>query len=151
MLTTLHTLLVKPAKEFLKKIGVTNPRNWIFMPQGCLSLIPFHALYDEVEKKFLIEQAAVGVAPSFRALHNCFYRQWLCDKSPALRKIFVAGNPKPMGGRKPQLQGAEEEVREVAAILGVEPHVGTDCSKEAVRQGLSKSRIVLLATHGMAL
>ncbi|KAL2644946.1 hypothetical protein R1flu_012533 [Riccia fluitans] len=58
---------------------------------------------------------------------------WLCDKSPDLRKIFVAGNPKPMGGRKPQLQGTEEEVREVAAILGVEPHVGMDCSKEAIR------------------
>lgn len=40
-----------------------------------ISLVPFVALFNDEEKKFMIEEKAVGIIPSIRTLHQCLQQQ----------------------------------------------------------------------------
>lgn len=122
----------------------------LFAPQGELSKVPFAALYDSRDDKFLVEKKCVGVIPSFRALQRCFDQQALFEKNfMKLRPPVLAGNPKPMGRSMAPLPGAAEEAEAVAKLWpGVEPVVREHMTKAAVVDGLQTSSLVLIATHG---
>jgi CHAT domain-containing protein len=146
-LTYLHDLLFpqrirQPLKYHFHTLGLA--------PQGPLSFLPFHALYDSVEGQYLIQQFKIFYIPSLRTLGHCFDLQL---KRPTWRsstnvgRAFVAGNPFPMGRNEAQLDGAEQEAKEVAKILGVRPCVREQMTKGAVKEGLCGNSVVLLATH----
>ncbi|KAJ7545551.1 hypothetical protein O6H91_09G124700 [Diphasiastrum complanatum] len=122
----------------------------VFAPHGHLSLLPLHALYDNSKGEYLIQRIRVCYTPSLRTLSHCFELQQMHDmlrRSKPLERAFVAGNPHPMGCKLLSLPSAEKEAKKVAEILGVQPCVREQMTKEAVKQGLCGSSIVLLATH----
>ncbi|KAG0600296.1 hypothetical protein M758_11G022500 [Ceratodon purpureus] len=128
-------------------------KNLVISPQGFLSKVPFAALFEkqgEGRGEFLIQQKTVCVVPSIRTLHRCFERQAEFEKRwEDLAPPFVAGNPKPMGLDKGDLPEAAAEALKVANILeGAQLFSGEKMTKAAVLQGLSRSQLVLLSTHG---
>lgn len=148
LLGKLHSLLVEPLQEHLRPDCDTL----IFVPHGCLSLVPFAALYDHSASQYLIQQKQVVVVPCVRALYRCLDLQdeFLNNQDlDQLQQAFVAGNPCPMGMRQPQLEHAEAEAKAVADILNTRPCLGTAMTKKAVIEGLCKSKVVLLATHAV--
>nr|XP_024381544.1 uncharacterized protein LOC112285168 isoform X1 [Physcomitrium patens] len=172
-LSILHALLIQYIEEDLKGCD-----SLIYVPgHGCLAKIPFAALYDDRHKEHLIAEYNVAVVPSIVTLHRCLYSQYnferdlqvlgqnlLQDSSlePGSSEqplkfdghlpsnvAFIAGNQEPMGLGWNQLRGAEEEAKRVAAFFKVTPCIGKDMTKQAVIEGLSTSKVVLLATHGV--
>lgn len=142
-LAVLYKLLVTPIlidyREFFD--GYTKI---IFAPQGFLCQVPFSALYDASEGKFLVEQMAVSVIPSLRSLQCCFSRQRMFESSFNPKEhsnAFVGGNVEDQ-----QLPSAGETAQEVASILDVEPYLGSNLTKETLLEALRTCNIVMLAT-----
>ncbi|KAJ7561103.1 hypothetical protein O6H91_03G014100 [Diphasiastrum complanatum] len=146
-LSILYTLLVEPIWQYIESCKTV-----IFAPHESLSLVPFAALYDKGRKEFLIEQKAVGIIPSIRALTQCFLQQSAFEErmqAGTLATPFVAGDPQPMGLGLPQLEGAAMEADIVAKKLHVEPFSGLRMTKQAVIDGLCNASVVVLVTHGI--
>ncbi|KAJ7524349.1 hypothetical protein O6H91_17G001300 [Diphasiastrum complanatum] len=146
-LSILYTLLLEPIWQYIEGCSIV-----IFAPHENLSLVPFAALYNKEQKEFLIEQKAVGIIPSIRALLQCFSQQSAFEEgmqAGTLAVPFVAGNPEPMGLGLLPLEGAAKEAHNVAKKLYVEPLVGLRMTKDAVIDGLRNASVVVLVTHGI--
>ncbi|EFJ06405.1 hypothetical protein SELMODRAFT_430679 [Selaginella moellendorffii] len=141
----LYKLTVLPVWEHIEPHDTV-----IFAPQGTMSVVPFAALYDGSEGRFLVEKKNVGVIPSIRALRRCqLHQEHHHDIDEP--SFFVAGDPEPMGLDQPQLPGARKEAEEIAKQLGVDALVGAAMTKSSVMQALSSAsvRVAVLATHGL--
>jgi len=67
-LAQLHRLIIEPIKEILQ-----GKKSLIISPDGALRLLPFEALYDKEEKKYLIQNKEICYIPSgkeFVRLHK---------------------------------------------------------------------------------
>ncbi|EFJ34844.1 hypothetical protein SELMODRAFT_405806 [Selaginella moellendorffii] len=92
----LYRLTVLPVWEHIEPHDTV-----IFAPQGTMSLVPFAALYDGSEGRFLVEKKNVGVIPSIRALRRCQLHQDHHHDHIDEPSFFVAGDPEPMGLDQP--------------------------------------------------
>jgi len=95
--------LIRPADGFLDRA-----RELVIVPDQRLGTVPFAALYDSSQRRFLIERFAVSVASSAGSLQSDEAR----TAAPALAAIAL-----PSGGTdSAALPEAETEVRDVAAL-----------------------------------
>jgi len=111
-------------------------------PQGVLFLVPFPALQDP-QGRYLIEQHTLLTTPSIQVLG----RTHDLRQTVHTRDALVVGNPTMPANLTP-LEGAEAEAKEVARWLETQPLIGDAATEAIVRQDLTNSRIVHLATHG---
>ncbi|WP_199340957.1 CHAT domain-containing protein [Nostoc spongiaeforme] len=149
----LHELLIKPIAEFLP---TKESEKVIFIPQGSLFLVPFPALQDE-QGKYLIEKHTILTAPSIQVL-DLTRKQKLASQELSKEEILVVGNPTmpkvELEAGKPleqlnNLPGAEQEAKNVAAILKTQALIGKEASKTTILEKISQARIIHFATHGL--
>jgi CHAT domain-containing protein/tetratricopeptide (TPR) repeat protein len=120
----------------------------VFVPQGVLFLAPFPMLVDPAGH-FLIQRHTLLTAPSIDALST--FRQPVFPARWTAENALIVGNPKvsPKVGALANLSQAEGEARKIAALLAVDPLVGSQAGKERVLRALPSARLVHFASHGL--
>lgn len=133
----------------------------IFIPHNQLFLVPFPALQNKDNGKFLIEEYTILTAPSIMALNLTYQqRERVKNLNLEVREDFidalVVGNPTmPIDqySQPPQplepLPYAEEEAKEIASLLNTEALIGNNALKLDILQHMSKARLIHFATHGV--
>jgi CHAT domain-containing protein len=108
----------------------------VFVPQGPLHYVPFHALFDG--NQYLIDRHTISYSPSASIFSLCQSRN-ANSSGPAL----ILGVP------DSQAPAILDEVRELASLLpGSELLVGRDANEQALRTRGVQSRLIHIATHG---
>jgi len=157
VLEAYHELLIKPnGQNLLSK----EAQKVIFVPQGVLFQVPFAALYDSENKKYIIEKHAILTTPSIQTLDIIHKRQQNRDSSINLLQnedwlIVGIKNAKPKQFCSKELKdmeltellGAEQEAKDIAGIF--QTVVIQDNTEATVRQKMSQARMIHLATHGI--
>ncbi|HEX8154435.1 MAG TPA: CHAT domain-containing protein, partial [Thermoanaerobaculia bacterium] len=116
-----YDLLIRPLRG---KIG--NAR-LIIIPHGVLHYVPFAALRDRTNGRYLIEDYTFTLAPSASALR--FLR---AKETPVTGRALVLGNP---DSRMGALPGAQREAIAVARAFGTTPLLGP-AAAESLLYGL---------------
>jgi tetratricopeptide (TPR) repeat protein len=117
------------------KISQWQARRTIYLvPSGALYFVPWGALDI---------QAPVVILPN---------GGWLIRNPRSIVAQFsasIVGDPE-LGGVLPQLPGAREEARSVAAIYQVAPLLGEDATEKKLRDSIGAGvKVLHLATHGI--
>ncbi len=159
-LQQMYKLLIQPIAA---ELPTNSDSRVIFIPHESLFLVPFAALQDPTNKKFMIEKYTISIAPSFQVLELTNQRRIRLQESvgqrPAVgvgipQAALVVGNPKmPTIGHPPKpldpLPGAEKEAQDIAELLKTQALTGKQATKAAVEQQMAGAKIIHLATHGL--
>lgn len=113
----------------------------IVIPHGVLHYVPFAALHDRANNRYLVDDFTLTYAPSASALR--FLR---AKESPVDGGTLVLGDP---ATSLPRLPGAAQEATSVARILGTTAHLGADAREELLFDLHGKTDLVHLAAHGL--
>lgn len=131
-------ILISPIESALR--GVTTV---VFVPDGFLQRMPFAALYDRSNERFLVEQYSSSVSPSAQLVVA------LQSRAPrgAIQDVLVIGNPDTHGALG-TLAAAEREARSVASLYPVRSiALGPEATRERFLSEWGMSRIVHFAGH----
>ena len=141
-----HQLLIEPLNDVLAH----EPR-LLIVPDADLYALPFAALKD-AEGKYLIEHHMLTVAPSIGTIIELEQRMEARVAQTSGPSALVVGNPD-FNGWADQLQHAAQEAEQVHDDL--KPHCeaarlwkGSDATKQKVKQAMTQSTYIHLATHG---
>jgi CHAT domain-containing protein len=127
----LYHRLIAPLRAHIRH------RQLIVVPHGALHQLPFAALWDAREERYLIEEASLIYAPSASVLR--FLKP---KRSPNEGRLLILGNP---DGSLPQ---AEEETRSIARLYGgVTPLLGAEATEGRLRAAAGTFDILHLAAH----
>lgn len=111
----------------------------VIVSDGPVHLIPFAALIDE-NGHYLAESLQVRHVPSLATAKLIMEHRVECGTSP-----LIVGDP---AIPKRRLPCAKEEALMISKLLGVEPLIGENATKEKVLQGLEKAQLIHIAAHG---
>jgi CHAT domain-containing protein len=116
--------------------SLLQARHIVFVPDGILHYLPFHALFDG--SQYLIDRFTVSVAPSASIYSMCHQKQANSDGTSLL-----------MGVHDERAPFIEREIHSVAAAVP-EPRIflGADATAEVLRSLGPNSRMIHIATHG---
>jgi CHAT domain-containing protein len=165
ILQAYYNLLIEPIDELLP---TKENEKVIFVPQGALFLVPFAALQNPSNEKYLIQKHTILTAPSIQAIQILSQRRTQQQNIKPERKtedVLIVGIKKYVKERKKgsrqfcskdyplkDLPKAAEEATEIAKILGLSPAkvlIDDKATEAAVKQQLPQARIIHLATHGL--
>ena len=147
-LTLLHEMLINPVSDLLEEPEV------IIVPHRNLCSVPFAALLDK-NGKYLSETFRIRIIPSLTTLK-------LIQDSPAdyhsPTGALIVGDPEVgdviYNGRPNEdfvpLPGARKEAEMIGRLLGEQPLLGKEATKQAVLQRLSSVSLIHFAAHGSA-
>ena len=143
-------LLIAPLADLL-----TEPEI-IIVPYRSLYRVPFAALYDQPDGKYLSETVRIRFVPSLTTLK-------LIQDSPAdyhsQTGALVVGDPKVgevlykgslINFDNDPLPCARKEAEMVGRLLGVQPLLGERATKQAVLRAINSVSLIHLAAHGNA-
>ena len=143
-------LLIAPLADLL-----TEPEI-IIVPYRSLYRVPFAALYDQPDGKYLSETVRIRFVPSLTTLK-------LIQDSPAdyhsQTGALVVGDPKVgevlykgslINFNNDPLPCARKEAEMVGRLLGVQPLLGERATKQAVLRAINSVSLIHLAAHGNA-
>jgi CHAT domain-containing protein len=144
-LTVLYDRLIRPIAGH-----IPHGADLVIIPDGVLHAVPFAALIRREDRRYVIEEHPVQVAPSLTML--------LASRKPASRTdattAFVVGNPRTEGadsGELANLPEAETEAREVAALY---PHsalaMGPNATKSEFLKSAGHHEVIHFAGHAIA-
>ena len=148
-LTLFYEMLINPVSDLLDDPEI------IIVPDRNLYRVPFPALLN-TSGKYLSETFRIRIAPSLTTLK-------LIQDSPAdyhsQTGALVVGDPD-VGEKviyrgsvnenfKP-LPGARKEAEMIGQLLGVEPLIGQQATKQAVLERISSVSLIHIAAHGNA-
>jgi CHAT domain-containing protein len=121
----------------------------VFIPDGVLQSVPFSGLWNDQTRRYLVEDFALGVAPSgtvFARASAAAARH----RGRALRALAV-GNPRVdrrVWRGLPDLPGAEAEAEEIASLYPRAELLRADgATRAAVLDALHHSEVVHYAGH----
>ena len=152
-----YDLLIQPIASQLPN----NPQERvIFVPHESLFLVPFAALQNKQDKKFLIEKHTISIAPSIHVLQLTDEKKRQLNSQPSRKdkSMVVVGNPTMPkivlnpGADAEQLDplpGADKEAGEIAEIFNTKAITGDGATKAAVTQQMAEANYIHLATHGL--
>ncbi|MBD2504596.1 CHAT domain-containing protein [Anabaena azotica] len=133
----------------------------IFVPSNQLFLVPFSALQNNSNGKFLIEEYTILTIPSIMTLNLTLQqrerlRNIYSQEKEDFINALVVGNPtmpidkysQPPQQLKP-LFHAEEEANEIALLLKTDALTGQKAIKSHILQKMPKARLIHFATHGL--
>ena len=146
-LTLLYEMLISPVSDLLKEPEI------IIVPEGGLYRVPFPALLNN-RGKYLSETFRIRVVPSLTTLR-------LIQDSPAdyhsQTGALVVGDPdvgmviyREKSKEFVPLPGARKEAKMIGSMLGVEPLIGQDATKQAVLERIRSVSLIHIAAHGNA-
>lgn len=113
-LAALYDAIVRPVEPLAGRAG-----RLVFVADPLLEGVPFAALYDRVQQRYLVERAAVAVAPAAAALVRD-------GRAPRAASIIAVGLPS--GDETRFLSAIEREVQDVARVY---PRAVAIASREA--------------------
>ncbi len=129
-LKNLYDELIAPIRDRL------DARHLLFVPNGSLHYVPFHALFDG--ERYLIDDHTVSYAPSASIYAVCTKKQ-----------VNTSGAALLMGVPD---QNAPSILEELRALSGIVPHpklfVGKAASEYVLKTAGPTARLVHIATHG---
>jgi CHAT domain-containing protein len=138
----LYTWLIDPLDAFLDEGD--GSRTLVFVPSGPFAGIPFAALYDAVEQKFLIEQHAIAISPGLSLIEPRAL-DVNSEKHMALQAALTTAV-----ADYPALASAATEVDEIRQLLGGKTLVDQGFVMSALDHELATVpyEIVHIASHG---
>ena len=113
----------------------------VIVSDGPLHLIPFAALIDE-NGRYLAESLQMRHVPSLAAAKLIMEHR--VDLKGGTIPLIVGDPAIP----KRRLPCAKEEALMISKLLGVEPLIGENATKEKVLQSLEKAKLIHIAAHG---
>jgi CHAT domain-containing protein len=120
----LYTILVGPAVKLLRQSTTI-----VLIPDKCLGAVPFAALRDPEDGRYMVEKYRLSTSPSATLFLRSLARDSALASSPQRRSdiasgtplnALIVGNPTLATGqaeRLSDLPGAEEETKRVAALF----------------------------------
>ena len=146
-LTLFYKVIIAPVADLLKGSEI------IIVPDRQLYRVPFPALHDD-NGKYLSETFRIRIVPSLTTL-KCI------QDSPAdyhsQTGALIVGDPEVgevvwKGRRKtiPPLPFARREAEMIGRLLGVQPLLGLQATKQAVLQRINSVSLIHFAAHGDA-
>jgi CHAT domain-containing protein/tetratricopeptide (TPR) repeat protein len=145
LLKQLYEELVEPSKsELLEGDRI------IFVPTRELYGVPFAALLDPISGRFLVQDHAVGVAPSASEFIAAIERDRQASARPPTRVLLVGDPILPMW--LPRLQGSLQEIDLLSQIYGeidIWVLIQKSATPRRVLELIGKSDIVHMAVHSM--
>jgi CHAT domain-containing protein len=136
----LHDLLLGQAG------GLADVDELVVVPDKALQRIPFAALRDSRTGRYLIEQAAIVVAPS-----AAFALARAGRRPPRFESVILVGDPSFDAARFPELSRLRSAREEVAGVAALYPRVrtldGEAATAAAFRDALVNADIVHFAGH----
>lgn len=127
----LYNTLIAPLVPYI------HHANLIIVPHGVLHYLPFAALWNAKNERYLIEDYTITYAPSASVL------KFILEKrTPNDGRLLVMGNP------NGSLPSAEEEARTVAKLYNMEPLVGEQATESEIYSYTGKIDVLHLAVHG---
>lgn len=142
-LKELYSLLISPMLRCLASNEL--PKRIIIVPQGCLFSVPYCALRNPNNDRYLIQDFIISLSPSIYLL--CLNN--LKKRPTTDLNVLAVGNPQMPLEEIDQLPGAEKEVGMVLSILDGKKLCGSEATKDKVIQLLPHFPIVHLATHAI--
>ena len=134
----LYDAIIGPIEDLLDFKG----EELIIIPDGPLYFVPYAALlnHEEPAAKYLSECIRVRIFPSLMSLKIFVDAEDLHSKTGEL----LVGNP------TNSLPYAEEEVKEIAKIIGTPNHllINQNATKQAVKDKINSVALVHTAAHG---
>jgi len=116
-----------------------------------LNSVPFAALIDRQTNRYLIEDRAIGTAPSLAVFVEMSHR---AKPSDEVTKLLVVGDPSIDRKSYPNLadlQAARLEALEIARVYrGAELLLGQDATKAEFLKAIRRSEMVHFAGHAIA-
>ncbi len=125
----LYAVLFAPLKPLVRN------RNLIIVPHASLHYLPFAALRNDAQKRYLIEDYAISVAPSASAL------RFMKSSGKRASSLLVLGDP------DRTLPHAEEEARAVAKMYGASAYLGKDATESRLRSDAPRAGVLHVAAH----
>jgi CHAT domain-containing protein len=129
----LYRILIAPAKPHLG--GVEEV---VFVPDRQLHAVPFAALWDEHERKYLVEQYAIRFAPAGKDAGTAANED---TTSP----VLVVADPS--APHSPRLLASRGEGSRIARLYGAGLVTGDSATKTAFVHAAETSRLVHFAGH----
>jgi len=131
-LTPLYDSLFAPLKPYI------HQPNLIIVPHASLHYLPFAALWDAANSRYLVEDYAITYIPSASALPLIRAKQ-----NPNHNQLLALGNP------DGSLTYAEKEVQKVAVLYDSEPLLGKAATESQVVAQSAQADLIHLAAHGI--
>jgi tetratricopeptide (TPR) repeat protein len=131
----LYTKLIAPFR------GEIRTPKLILVPHGPLHYVPFAALRDPKNGRYLLEDFTLTYAPSASALR--YLRQ---KETPIDGGALVLGDPE-TGGRRRRLPSAQQEAVAVASDLGAKAVLGKKAAEQLLYGLNGKIDLVHVAAH----
>ena len=146
-LTLIYNMLIAPVVDLLEGSEI------IIVPEPCLYRVPFPALLDE-GGKYLSETFRIRIVPSLSTLKNIqdsptgYHSQTgaLIVGDPEVGRVRFNGRPK----KFEPLPFARREAEMIGRLLGVQPLLGEEATKQAVLHRLHSAGLIHFAAHGDA-
>ena len=142
-----YKMIIAPVADFL------DQRELVIVPDRVLYKVPFAALMDE-SGNYLSEAYRIRIVPSLTTLG-------LIQDSPAdyhsQTGAMIVGDPdvrdvyyKGCFGELSRLPSAKQEAEMIGKLIGAEPLLGKEATKEAVLQNIHSVSLIHFAAHGDA-
>ncbi len=143
----LHDELVLPFLPF-----VSSQRAVVVIPDGVLQSVPFAALWNRQTGRYLLEDYALGVAPSGTVFVRASTRA--ANSPMKAPRALILGNPqfdRHVFAGLPNLPGAELEAEEISRLYaGSQVLTGSEATRTAFLARVLTSEVVHYAGHGVA-
>ena len=142
-----YKMIIAPVADFLDQPEI------VIVPDRVLYKVPFAALIDE-RGKYLSEAYRIRIVPSLTTLGLIqdspadYYSQTgaLIVGDPDVRDVYYKG----CLGELSRLPSAKEEAEMIGKLIGAEPLLGKQATKEAVLQNIHSVSLIHFAAHGDA-
>jgi CHAT domain-containing protein len=147
LLIDLYDVLIRPISTRLDPTATSL----VIIPDGPLNSVPFAALIDGRTDRYLIEDRAIGTAPSLAVFIEMSHR---AKKSNQLTKLLVIGDPsidRRIYPNLADLRAARAEALEIAGMFrGAELLLGQNATKAEFLKAIRRSDVVHFAGHAVA-
>lgn len=142
----LYRLLIEPVADLLEPAA-----SLVFVPDKWLHFVPFAALRNPRTGTFLVEEHAIGLAPSAALFVDAVARSRA--HAPAKEpRLLAIGNPRidRRAFALPDLPGAEREARAAAAAFGdTAVLLGAGATRSALAARAPDADVIHFAGHGV--
>jgi CHAT domain-containing protein len=126
-------------------LSLADYENVVIVPDSVLEHVPFAALIDPTNRRFLIETSSLVIAPSASVYVNLLR----IDKAPP-RSALIVGDPEFDASRFPQLQrlpAASAEAKRIASLYESTPLVNDVARTAEVLDRISTADVIHIGAH----
>ena len=151
-LTNCYKMLIAPVADLLEEAN-----ELVIVPDRCLYKVPFAALKsdgEDVNGKYLSDRFRIRIIPSLLSLgliQNCpvnYHSQTgaLIVGEPKVNQVFYKGRTEKLC----PLPSARKEAEMIGRLLGIQPLLGAQATKQTVLQSIRSVALIHFAAHGNA-